>query len=481
MGRRHTVRRAPGAPSRSRDGKGLLFRGLPLAGGRTTPVTVVVGAQFGDEAKGKVCDYLSANARYVVRTGGGPNAGHSIHLAEGAVVLHQLSCGVLRPGVVGVSGPGMVLQPMKFEEELRELEGRGLRRGEVVISDRAHALLPVHEAEDAWEDELRTRVNPSAALGTTKMGIGPAYADRASRFGVRIADLLRPAVLRERLELLYATKGHLSNLPPIDEMATRLAEVGGRLAPYVRSTEPMLWDALAREEHVLLEGAQSALLDIDFGTYPFVTSSHPTSAGALVGSGLPPTEVTEVIGVTKAYSTRVGAGPFPTEDTGESGEFLRRVGGERGASTGRPRRCGWLDLVLLRYTARLNGFTSLAVTKVDILGGVDEIPVCNQYVMLDGSTVRNVLPTNADDLAHAQPVYERFDGWPEFHERLKERLRHEGGRALPAPLRRYLEHVAEEVGVPVEYVGYGPLREETVRLEPPAGGGQRSGVSAWTG
>jgi adenylosuccinate synthase len=445
------------------------------------PVVVVVGAQFGDEAKGKLCDYLSANARYVVRTGGGPNAGHSVHLAEGTVVLHQLSCGVLRGGTVGVSGPGMVLQPIKLEAEIADLERRGLLRGEVVISDRAHALLPVHEAEDAWEDELRTRVNPGAALGTTRMGIGPAYADRASRFGLRFADLLRPAALREKLEILYATKVHLANLPPVDELAGSLTEVAGRLAPHVKSTEPILWGALGRGETVLLEGAQSALLDLDFGTYPFVTSSHPTSAGALVGSGLPPTEVTEIIGVAKAYATRVGSGPFPTEDTGERGEFLRRVGGERGASTGRPRRCGWLDLVLLRYVARLNGLTSLAITKVDVLGGLEEVPVCNRYVMPDGTTVHDVLPTNAEDLARAQPVYDRFEGWPEFHERFKERLRHEGGRALPGSLRRYLEHVAEEVGVPVAYVGYGPRREETLQLEPVVGAGPRAALSAWTG
>ncbi len=445
------------------------------------PVVVVVGAQFGDEAKGKIADYLAAGAKYVVRTGGGPNAGHSVHLPEGTVVLHQLSCGVLRPGVVGVSGPGMVIQPMKFDDELTALERRGLLRGEVVISDRAHAILPVHELEDAWEDEVRGRVDPAAVLDTTRTGIGPAYADRAARFGLRLADLARPSALRERLELLYATKAHLPSLPPIDELAGRLAEVGARLAPYVRPTEPLLWEAVGRGENVLLEGANGVLLDLDFGTYPFVTSSHPTSAGVVTGSGLPPTEVTAIVGVTKAYCTRVGNGPFPTEESGERGEYLRRVGGERGATTGRPRRCGWLDLVLLRYAARLNGFTSLAVTKVDVLGGLDEVPVCNQYVMPDGSTVRDVLPTNADDLAKASPVYERLEGWPEIHERAKERLRHEGGRGLAPALRRFLEHLAGEVGVPVEYVGYGARREETLRLEPAAGAGPRAAISAWTG
>ncbi|MGP8017630.1 MAG: adenylosuccinate synthase [Thermoplasmata archaeon] len=441
----------------------------------------MVGAQFGDEAKGKITDFLAAGARYVVRTGGGPNAGHSIHLAEGQVVLHQLACGVLRHGVVGVSGPGMVIQPTKLEAEMQELEQRGLLRGQVVLSDRAHVLLPVHEVEDAWEDDLRAKKNPRSGLGTTRRGIGPAYADRAGRFGLRLGDLTRPARLQETLELLYETKAHLPNLPPMDKLVSELAEVGGRLAPLIRQTEPMLWDAIARGETILLEGAQSALLDVDFGTYPFVTSSHPTSAGALVGSGIPPTEVDEVIGIAKAYTTRVGAGPFPTEDTGEQGEFLRRVGGERGATTGRPRRCGWLDLVLLRYAARLNGFTGFAISKVDVLGGLEEIPVCTQYLMPDGSTIRDVIPSQADDLAQAQPVYESLPGWPEFHQRLKDRVRHEGASALPSALRHYLDRIVEETGVPVQYVGYGPGREETVTLPPPSGPRYRAALTPWTG
>jgi len=444
-------------------------------------VSVIVGAQFGDEGKGKVTDYLAADAKYVVRTGGGPNAGHTIHLPEGSLVLHQLSCGVLRHGVAGVCGPGMVINPITLLEEIAELRRRGLLRGEVIVSDRAHALLPVHELEDAWTDDVRSKQKHPSPLDTTRRGIGPAYADRAARTGLRISDLLRPATLRDQLELLYATKPHLTNLPPLDDLTGRLAEVGSQVAPMVRTTEPMLWDALAREEKVILEGAQSALLDIDFGTYPFVTSSHPTSAGALVGSGIPPTEVDSIIGVAKAYATRVGAGPFPTEDTGERGEFLRRVGGERGATTGRPRKCGWLDLVLLRYVARLNGFTSLAITKVDVLGGLEEVPVCTQYVMPDGSTVRDVLPANADDLAHAQPVYDRLEGWPAIHERTKERLRREGAGALPAPLRAFLARIEQEVEVPVEFVGYGSRREDLVRLEPTSLPPHRPSVSAWAG
>jgi adenylosuccinate synthase len=331
-------------------------------------VIVVVGAQFGDEAKGKITDYLAGRARYVVRTGGGPNAGHSIHLAEGTVVLHQVPCGILRAGVTAVCGPGMVLDPKALEEELRTLEERHLLKGSFVISERAHAILPTHLAEDAWEEELRTATNPSAGLGTTRRGIGPAYADMYGRWGVSFGDLIRPAKLAARLELLYAAKPYLKNLPDRATVLADLSEVATRLAPYVRPTEPLLWSAVERHETILLEGAQGALLDINFGTYPYVTSGHSTSAGALVGSGLPPAEVTEVIGVTKAYATRVGAGPFPTEVGGDMAAYLQREGGERGATTGRLRQVGWLDLVLLRYVSKLNGFSSFALTKVDVLG-----------------------------------------------------------------------------------------------------------------
>lgn len=428
------------------------------------PVTIVVGAQFGDEAKGKITDYLASDARYVVRTGGGPNAGHSIHLPEGVVVLHQLACGVLRHGVTGVSGPGMVIQPMKLEEEMRALRERGLFRGELLISDRAHVVLPLHEIEDGWEDDLRGQHDPAGGLGTTRRGIGPAYADRYGRWGIRLGDLDRPATLRQRLELLYVRKAQLPGLPPREQLAADLLEVGSRLAPYIQPTEPLLWEAIGRGDRILLEGAQSALLDIDFGTYPYVTSSHPTSAGALVGSGIPPQAVDRVVGVAKAYSTRVGAGPFPTQVEGELGEYLQRVGGERGATTGRPRQCGWLDLVLLRYAARLNGFTSFAITKVDVLGGLAEIPVCVRYELPDGTILTDRPPTSAEDLDQVRPIYERLPGWNAFHPRLIERLHEEGGSALPPELRSFLAFVTAETGVPVEFVSFGADRDATVHL-----------------
>ncbi len=446
------------------------------------PVTIVVGAQFGDEAKGKITDFLAADAQYVVRTGGGPNAGHSIHLPEGVVVLHQLACGVLRHGVTGISGPGMVVQPMKLEEELRALKERGLFRGELLLSDRAHVLLPLHEIEDAWEDGLRTQQSPAAGLGTTGRGIGPAYSDRYGRWGIRLGELDRPATLRQRLELLYARKTQLPNLPPREQLASTLIEVGSRLAPYIAPTEPILWEAIGRGDRILLEGAQSALLDIDFGTYPYVTSSHPTSAGALVGSGIPPLAVDRIVGVAKAYSTRVGAGPFPTRVEGELGEYLQRVGGERGATTGRPRECGWLDLVLLRYAARLNGFTALAITKVDVLGGLPEVPVCVRYELPDGSSLTDRPPTSADDLGEVRPIYERLPAWGEFHPRLLERLREEGAGALPTELRAFLSFVTEETGVPIEFVSFGAARDATVRLDRGAPGAPPTpSVRRWKG
>ncbi len=445
------------------------------------PVTVVVGAQFGDEAKGKISDYLASGFRHVVRTGGGPNAGHSIHLGERSVVLHQLSCGALHPGVSAISGPGMVINPMSLEKELAELAAKGWLKGDVILSERAHVILPLHELEDGWEEALRTANPGDPGLGTTRRGIGPAYEDRYGRFGLRMVDLTRPEALRTKLDLLFRRKSFLKDLPDPQALFGQLSEVGQRLAPMIRATEPILWGAIESGEPILLEGAQSALLDVDFGTYPYVTSSHPTSAGALVGSGIPPAELDEVIGVSKAYSTRVGAGPFPTEVQGELGEYLRREGGERGATTGRPRRCGWLDLVLLRYAARLNGFTSLAITKVDVLGGLEEVPVCTQYLASSGETLRRYPPSVAEELEKVTPIYEKFPAWPGFTERLKERLRREGARALPGPLRAFLHYVAAETHVPVEWVSFGAQRDDTVWLGRGAVAPRAPTVTEWTG
>ena len=413
-----------------------------------------------------------------MRYQGGPNAGHSVMPGDSLLVLHQLPCGVLRSGCVGIDGPGMVLSPSDLLEEIESLKKAGEFRGSLYISERAHVILPLHKAQDRWEEALRG----DRATGTTLRGIGPAYMDRAGRWGLRIADLARPELVREKLDFLYRAKSHLtegtSDLPGRDELAAELSRLGETLRPYVRATEPILWQAIREGKNVLLEGAQSALLDVDYGTYPFVTSSHPTAAGALVGSGIPPQELDEVMGISKAYSTRVGGGPFPTELKGPEGDRLRERGGERGATTGRSRRVGWLDLVLLRYAARLNGFTSLAVTKVDILGGEPEVPVCVSYTLPDGKSVEDYPPVLSDDLEKVSPVYETLPGWEEFTPRLKTRLAKEGWRALPRELKAYLGFVSDAVGVPVTLVSYGPRRSETVEIPLGALAGKRT-IAEW--
>lgn len=440
---------------------------------------MVLGAQFGDEGKGKIADYLAGGYPIVVRSGGGPNTGHTIHLPQGPVVLHQIACGILRPSTRAVSGPGMVVNPISLRKEIDDLTARGLAKGELVLSDRAHVILPIHELEDAWEEGLRAAKRPDGGLGTTRRGIGPAYSDRYGRWGIRFADLSHPKELRERVELLYERKKHIPGLPPLDSVLDPLVEAGEHLAPFIRPTEPILWEALERGEPILIEGAQSALLDVDFGTYPFVSSSHPTSAGALAGSGIPPQELESAIGVAKAYSTRVGAGPFPTEESGDMGEYLRREGGERGATTGRARRCGWLDLVLLRYASRLNGFTGLAITKVDVLGGLEEVPVCTHYVTADGTTIWNAPPTGPGELERITPVFHRFPGWPRFDERLRARIHRDGGRALPRTLQVYLAAIQDATRVPVRIVSYGPGRGETIEVTLPASAAL-GGLSGWS-
>ncbi|MDE1820043.1 MAG: adenylosuccinate synthase [Euryarchaeota archaeon] len=442
------------------------------------PVSAIIGAQFGDEAKGKVTDYLCARADISVRYQGGPNAGHSVQPGEQMVVLHQLSAGILRSGCVAVSGPGMVISPPSLLDELEGLRRQGELRGELRVSERAHVVLPLHRAQDGWEEKVRG----VHATGTTLRGIGPAYMDRVGRWGIRMADLSRPEIIKQKLELLYAAKKHLRDevpdLPSIDTLTEELRQQGLALKPYLANTEPYLWGAARSGKRIILEGAQSALLDVDFGTYPFVTSSHPTAAGALVGSGLPPQELDDVVGVAKAYSTRVGSGPFPTELEGAAADRLREMGGERGATTGRPRRCGWMDLVLLRYAARLNGFTSLAITKVDVLGGEPEVPVCVGYELPNGERSDEYPPVLAEDLEAVSPVWRTFPGWGEFTPKLRARLAEQGWRALPTELKRYLAFIGGETGAPVTVVSYGPRRDETVEV-PPNAFETAAGISEW--
>ena len=371
----------------------------------------------------------------------------------------------------------MVLSPTDLVEEVAQLRKAKLLQGELHISERAHVILPLHRAADAWEEKQRG----GTPTGTTLRGIGPTYMDRVGRWGIRMGDLLRPDSLREKLELLYRARSYLKGekgapLPTLEETLAELEKAGKALAQYIGPTEPLLWRALESHERILLEGAQGTLLDVDYGTYPFTTSSHTTVSGVFVGTGLPPQQVDQALGVTKAYCTRVGNGPFPTELLDETGDRIREKGGERGATTGRPRRCGWLDLVLLRYAQQLNGFTSFVVTKVDVLGGEEKVRAAVAYRdTRTGARIEDP-PSFSEDYAHLEPIYRDFPGWEEFSPSLRERLATSGYSALPSGLRTFLDFLTEETGVPVGIVSYGPGRDEVV-----VRGRNRAGLRSWPG
>ncbi len=370
----------------------------------------------------------------------------------------------------------MVLSPPDMVEEIARVKKAGLLHGKLHISERAHVILPLHRTADAWEEHQRG----ASPAGTTLRGIGPAYMDRVGRWGIRMGDLLRPDTLKEKVERLYKARAYVKSdkghaLPSLEETLSELETAREKLSGFIGPTEPILWKALESQERVLFEGAQGTLLDVDYGTYPFVTSSHTTSAGAFVGAGIPPRTPDAVVGVTKAYCTRVGTGPFPTELTDELGERIREKGGERGATTGRPRRCGWLDLVALRYAHQINGFTSFAITKVDVLGGEERVKVATGYRNPKTGEVLATPPTFPEDYAELEPVYEEFPGWPEFTPALRARIGKEGYGALPPALRKYLSFITQATGVPYLFVSYGPGREEAVFP------GARRGLREWPG
>jgi len=423
------------------------------------PNVVVIGAQWGDEGKGKIVDLLTEFADVVVRFGGGPNAGHTLIVDGEQVVLHLLPSGALRPHKRCILGDGMVVDPAELIEELRMLKDRGLveHDPELMISEHAHLILPHHKALD----EARER--GAGALGTTRRGIGPAYEDKFGRRGVRVGDLLRPQRFRERARHALAEANRrlaAAGAPPVDEAGLEdYLRLGDRIAGYVGDTSRALAEEISRGRSVLFEGAQGALLDIDHGTYPFVTASSTIAGGACTGTGVGPTHIDAVLGVCKAYSTRVGGGPFPTELEGEAGAELREAGSEFGATTGRPRRCGWLDGAALRTAARLNGMTGLAVTKLDVLAGTGKVKVCVGY-RLGGRTVDEI-PLDPDDILRAEPVYEVLDGWGEE----TRRVRHL--EELPVQAQRYLRRMESLAGATLKIVSLGPARGETIMLRNP--------------
>ena len=424
------------------------------------PAIVLVGAQWGDEGKGKATDLLGDQVQYVVRYQGGNNAGHTVVIGDEKYALHQLPSGVLSRDCVPVIGNGVVIDLAALLEEIDEIEARGVSCARLLVSANAHLIMPYHRALD----KVSERFLGKAKIGTTGRGIGPTYGDKVARVGIRVQDLFDPGILQQKLELTLRDKNQLLtkvyNRRGIE--AKRVAEefVGyaERLRPYVADTGLVIGKALDAGASVLLEGAQGTLLDVDHGTYPFVTSSNPTAGGACVGAGIGPTNISKVIGIIKAYTTRVGSGPFPTELNDATGEWLRATGGEFGVTTGRARRTGWFDAVIARYATRVNGITDLFITKLDVLSSLDKIPVCVAYEV-DGRR-HDDIPMTQTEFHHAKPVYEHLDGWVEDISAAKVL------EDLPAAARAYIRAIEEMSGAKVSAIGVGPRRDQTIQINP---------------
>jgi adenylosuccinate synthase len=417
---------------------------------------VVVGAQWGDEGKGKLVDVLAERADLVVRYQGGANAGHTVVIGDSHFILRQIPSGILHSGVTCIVGNGVVLEPETFFGELDELAKRGIdTTGRIFVSDRAHLVLPYHKLLDAASEK-------SQNIGTTGRGIGPAYEDKYGRRGLRVADLRRldcaRSLLTERVRranLLLELMGSPVRAS-LDEHVALLERLAPRVLPLAADTGLLVHRAVRGGKHVLLEGAQGALLDVDHGTYPYVTSSNTTAGGAAVGAGIGPTAIDGVLGVVKAYTTRVGNGPLPTEAESPFGEQLRELGGEFGSVTGRPRRCGWFDATVVRYAVRVNGLTGLAVTKLDVLDSFPEIPVCTAYLLDDAAAEE--MPSDADALGRVKPIYEVHEGW---------RQPTGGARTLadlPSAARAYLDRLEALSGAPVRYVSVGTRRDQIIEV-----------------
>jgi len=426
------------------------------------PNVVLVGAQWGDEGKGKVVDYLAPRADLIVRFQGGPNAGHTLVVDGETTILHLIPSGILELQSLNLIGPGVVLDPGVLLDEIRQLKAQGIEidRSRLRISDRAQVILPIHVALDKAREEARGR-----AIGTTGRGIGPTYESRASRSGIRVHDLLEPDVLGERIEALLRERNHLlENVygwPRVEprEVIKAAEEWGQQLAPLVDDVGLTLDRSLKAGQSVLFEGAQGTLLDIDHGTYPFVTSSTTLAGGACAGSGIGPTRIDGVIGISKAYTTRVGAGVFPTEDDGPAGDHMGSVGAEFGATTGRKRRCGWLDLVVLRYAVRVNGLTSLALSKLDVLTGLPELKICRAY-RVDGEEVSE-LPASVRKLERCEPIFDTVPGWSQPIGAAR------SIEELPSTARDYLKRIEDAIEVRADFVGVGAEREATIERANP--------------
>jgi adenylosuccinate synthase len=417
------------------------------------PATVVVGAQWGDEGKGKIVDLLALDSDIVCRYQGGPNAGHTIVVGDETFKIRQIPSGVIR-GKTCVIGAGCVLDPEVFLGEVDELESRGHSTSDVHVSGEAHLIMPWHVALDQASERRLGKLQ----IGTTRRGIGPCYADKAARLGIRVQDVLEPKILRQKIEVALTEKNvwleRVYGVEPLelDELAERYEAYAQRLRQYVADTSLLVDRALHEGREVLLEGGQGTLLDLDHGTYPFVTSSSTVAANAATGVGIGPNRIDRVIGVAKAYVTRVGEGPFPTEIEQPTHDVVQETGGEFGTVTGRKRKCGWLDLVALRYAVRLNGITSLALTKLDVLSALPEVQVCVAYRLRDGSETSE-FPAHQSDFHHCRPVYETLAGWQEPID-----------DGLPDQARAYVKFVEQALGVEISLVGTGAERERVVAL-----------------
>jgi adenylosuccinate synthase len=419
---------------------------------------VLLGAQWGDEGKGKATDLLGGSVDYVVRYQGGNNAGHTVVVDGEKYALHLLPSGILSPSCTPVIGNGVVVDPEVLLSELSGLERRGIDTSRLLISGNAHLITSYHRTLD----KVTERFLGTRKIGTTGRGIGPTYADKINRQGIRVQDLFDESILRQKVEAALDQKNQiLAKLfnrrgIAVDQVMDELLGYTDRLRGYVADTTLVLNDALDAGKVVLFEGGQGTLLDVDHGTYPFVTSSNPTAGGACTGSGVGPTRINRVIGILKAYTTRVGSGPFPTELHDEDGEALRRIGGEFGVTTGRNRRCGWFDAVIARYATRVNGLTDFFLTKLDVLTGWEQIPVCVAYE-IDGRRVEE-LPYNQSDFHHAKPVYEYLPGWSENISKART------FEDLPKNAQSYVKALEEMSGAPISAIGVGPGREETIEI-----------------
>lgn len=421
---------------------------------------VLIGTQWGDEGKGKITDFLAREADLVVRYQGGNNAGHTVVIEGQEFRLHLIPSGIFYPDKICLIGNGVVIDPAVLVRELDMLAERGISTDNLRISPRAHVIMPYHRRLDEAEEDRRG----DSRIGTTRRGIGPAYMDKAARIGIRVVDLLDPEEFAARLRDNIAEKNKILSqiygVPGFDfgEVLTHYRQLAERIRPYVADTSIIVNEAIRAGRNVLFEGAQGTLLDLDHGTYPYVTSSHPTAGAACLGAGIGPTKIDRVVGVAKAYVTRVGGGPFPSELHGPLGDLLRQRGKEFGTTTGRPRRCGWFDAVVVRYAVRINGLDFLALTKLDILSGLEEVHICYGYRYR--GEVLTEFPASLRVLAECEPVYEKLPGWTEDIGGVREYGQ------LPANARRYVERISELTGVPVALIGVGTGRHQTIVVHP---------------